>query len=64
MTCPYCGAKGVNVTTSKMRRKLYFCVGPDAHEFEEGEMPPAIEPGPAPEAEPAGIVNKIKRLFA
>lgn len=62
MNCPYCQAKGVDITTNKMRRKRYLCVGPDAHEFEEGEMSPP--PDPEPEPEPVGVMAKIKRLFA
>jgi hypothetical protein len=61
MNCPYCEAKAVDITTNKMSRRRYFCVGPDAHEFDEGDLP---QPVPEPEPEPDGVVAKIKRFFA
>jgi len=61
--CPWCGAKAVDVTTTRDlrgvdRRSRYICTGRICHEWREGD-------GPAPEpAVKPGVLQKIKQIFA
>lgn len=58
--CPWCGTRGVDITTSTDEVKRYLCIGPEGHEWRQGEDPAAeaIEP------ERDGFLRRLLNKFS